>query len=48
VVLMIMGCIVGLDVRNAALICVFEKVGFNIVKEFVEDGELYMFVCCDC
>ena len=37
-------CIAGPDARNAASIRAFEKAGFRIVKEFVEDGEPHALV----
>ena len=38
------GCIADPDVRNVASIRAFEKAGFRLVKEFVEDGELHALV----
>lgn len=32
-------CIAGPDARNAASIRAFEKAGFGVVREFVEDGQ---------
>jgi RimJ/RimL family protein N-acetyltransferase len=38
------GCIAGPDARNAASIRAFEKAGFRLVKQFVEDGEPHTLV----
>ena len=38
------GCVAGPDARNAASVRAFEKAGFHIVKEFVEDGEPHTLV----
>ena len=38
------GCIADPDVRNVASIRAFEKAGFRLVKEFVEDGEPHALV----
>jgi aminoglycoside 6'-N-acetyltransferase len=38
------GCIAGPDVRNIASIHAFEKAGFRVVEEFIEDGEPHALV----
>jgi RimJ/RimL family protein N-acetyltransferase len=38
------GCIAGPDVRNVSSIRAFEKAGFRIVGEFIEDGEPHALV----
>jgi RimJ/RimL family protein N-acetyltransferase len=37
-------CVAGPDARNVASVRAFEKAGFHVVKEFIEDGERHALV----
>jgi aminoglycoside 6'-N-acetyltransferase len=37
-------CVAGPELRNTASVRAFEKAGFRIVKEFLEDGEVHALV----
>jgi RimJ/RimL family protein N-acetyltransferase len=40
-------CVAGPDARNVASVRAFEKAGFYVVKDFIEDGERHTLVRCD-
>ena len=37
-------CVAGPEVRNVASVRAFEKAGFHVVREFIEDGERHALV----